>query len=402
MEISEYNKIVEISERRIREVSCDIIRPFMNKIEWNNRLIAITGSRGAGKTTLMLQHIKSTSFQEDEVLYVSLDNLWFEANSLLDLVDYFYKNGGRYIFIDEVHHLKKWQTIIKNIYDDYTKLHIVYSGSSLLKIDYEGADLSRRQIKYFMPGLSFREYLIFENAYIMEPISLPDLLEKHTAIAKMVVDKISVLKYFNTYLEKGYYPFYKDIYSGYDVRLTQIINQILDVDYPSIENVNYSTIQKIKKMLYILSQSCPQTPNMSVLYSQLDTDRNQGLKMLYALDKANLLSLLSSQKASLKNMARPDKIYCDNTNIMYALSQNIDEGTKRETFFLNQLKSAENNVLYPCKGDFMVNDMYLFEVGGPNKTFNQIKDIPNSFLAIDGIEIGRKNRVPLWMFGLLY
>ena len=184
--------------------------------------------------------------------------------------------------------------------------------------------------------------------------------------------------------------------------MSQVTNQILESDYPAIEKINYSTVQKIRKMLYILAQSCPQTPKMSELYGQLETDRNQGLKMLYVLDKANLLNILSSEKSTLKNMGRPDKIYCDNTNIMYSLTESINIGTKRETFFLNQLKSAGYEVLYPPKGDFLVNGKYLFEVGGKDKTFSQIKDIPDSYLAIDDIENGRGCRIPLWMFGLLY
>ena len=176
----------------------------------------------------------------------------------------------------------------------------------------------------------------------------------------------------------------------------------MESDYPAVEKINYSTVQKIKKMLFILAQSCPQTPKMTELYAQLETDRNQGIKMLSILDKANLLNILSSENASLKNMARPDKIYCDNPNIMYSLTENINVGTKRETFFLNQLRSAGYDVLYPSSGDFLVEGNFLFEVGGKDKSFDQIKDIPNSFLAIDDVEIGRGNRIPLWMFGLLY
>ena len=192
------------------------------------------------------------------------------------------------------------------------------------------------------------------------------------------------------------------MFAGYEQRIAQTINQILESDYPAVERINYSTVQKIKKMLFILAQSCPQTPKMTDLYNQLETDRNQGLKMLYILDRANLLNVLSSEKATLKNMARPDKIYCDNPNIMNSLTEKINTGTKRETFFLNQLKSAGYDVKYPEKGDFLVDGKYLFEVGGKDKTFDQIKDIPDSFLAIDDVEIGRGSRIPLWMFGLLY
>ncbi len=403
MELEEYNNILNLSRRRIREINTDIKRFLYYKIDWNDRLISISGSRGVGKTTLILQHIKEAFTENsDEALYVSLDNIWFESHSLIELVDVHYKNGGTHVFIDEVHYLKNWQTVIKNLYDNYQKLHIVYTGSSILRIDFNSGDLSRRQINYYLPGLSFREYLMFEKELNTEAIGLEQLLERHVSIAEEIVSKTRILKHFNNYLVSGYYPFYKEVYSGYKERLLQVVNQILESDYPAIEDIRYSTVKKIKKMLYILSQSCPQTPNMSDLYAQLETDRNQGLKMLYILEKAELLNLLSSEKASLKNMSRPDKIYCDNTNLMFALTEKVDTGTKRETFFLNQLKSAGYSVTYPAQGDFLVKEKYLFEVGGRKKSFDQIKDLPDSFLAIDDEETGRGNRIPLWIFGLLY
>ena len=403
MEIEEYYKIKDISDRRIRDISLNPKRFIYDSIDWRDRLIALYGARGTGKTTLLLQHIKeSFSDNLENVLYISLDNLWFEIHSLSGLIDMHYKNGGTHIFIDEVHHLKDWQKIIKNLYDDYPKLYFVYTGSSLLKIDYESGDLSRRQITYHLPGLSFREYLIFEGVDNYPAITLDDLLDKHTSIAEKITGNVKILKYFADYLKTGYYPFYKEVFSGYDVRLNQVINQIMESDYPATEKINYSTVKKIKRMLYILAQSCPQTPNMSELYTELETDRNQGLKMLYTLEKARLLNLLPSAKATLHYMSRPEKIYCDNTNIMYCLTQNIDTGTLRETFFLNQLKSAGYEVCYPEQGDFKIDGKYLFEVGGRRKSFNQIKDIPNSYLAIDDEEICHGNKIPLWMFGFLY
>lgn len=404
MNVDEYEKIVELSEKRVSAVSLKKTRFLLDKIDWRDRLILISGSRGAGKTTLILQHIKqSFSDNPEAALYVSLDNLWFETHSLVELVDMHHKNGGTHFFIDEVHYLKNWQQTIKNLYDDYLDIHIVYTGSSLLRIDVNAADLSRRQISYSLPGLSFREYLYFEDASEQKALNLEELLSDHKKIAgKVTEESRPVLKHFNEYLLKGYYPFYKEVFSGYEQRLMQITNQVLESDYPAIEAINYSTVQRIRKMLYILAQSCPQTPNMSELYNQLMTDRNQGLKMLNILDKAHLLSLLSSEKASLKNMSRPDKIYCDNTNIMYSLTEDVNIGTKRETFFLNQLRSAGHKVTYPTKGDFLVDDRYLFEIGGKDKSFDQIKDIPDSFLAIDDVEIGRGCKIPLWLFGFLY
>lgn len=399
----EMSKIYETSSRRVSNISLSKKRFLASRIDWRDRLIAISGARGTGKTTLILQHIKeSFADRPEEALYVSLDNLWFEKNELSMLVDSFYKNGGTHIFIDEVHYLKGWQTVIKNIYDDYPGLHIVYTGSSLLKLDVDAGDLSRRQIRYELPGLSFREYLYFEDLYEGSAYPLEEILNNHVKLATEITGNMRILKYFSDYLVSGYYPFYKEVYAGYELRLQQIVNQILESDYPATNSINYSTIQKIKKMLYILVQSCPQTPNMSELFRELETDRNQGLKMLYILESARLLSLLSAKKATLANMGRPDKIYCDNTNIMYSFSENINIGTKRETFFLNQLRSAGYEVVYPQTGDFVVDGRLLFEVGGRRKTFEQIKDIPDSYLAIDGEEIGRGNKIPLWMFGFLY
>ncbi|MBR5336430.1 MAG: ATP-binding protein [Lachnospiraceae bacterium] len=403
MDKEEYYKMLDLSERRIKECNTRTERFLLRRIDWRDRLIMISGSRGTGKTTMLLQHIKAAFVGKyDAALYVSLDNLWFETHSLAELVDIHFKNGGTHIFIDEVHYLKNWQLLIKNLYDDYPKLNIVYTGSSILKMDKNSGDLSRRQVSYNIPGLSFREYLYFEGIIEAEEVSLEELIKAHKDIAGSLTGGTFLLKHFSDYLLKGYYPFYKEVFSGYGQRLSQITNQILESDYPAVENINYSTVQKIKKMLYILAQSCPQTPNMVRLYDQLGTDRNQGLKMLYILDRANLLNLLSSEKNTLKNMSRPDKIYCDNTNIMYSLTENINTGTKRETFFLNQLRSAGYEVLYPSCGDFIVNGRFLFEVGGKDKSFDQIKDIPDSFLAIDDVEVGRGNKIPLWMFGLLY
>ena len=403
MDSEEYYRMLDLSNRRVREISYSTKRFLIDKIDWRDRLICISGSRGCGKTTMVLQHIRSEFMQNPEkALYVSLDNLWFGTHSLTELADIHFLNGGTHIFLDEVHYLKDWQIIVKNLYDNYPRLNIVYTGSSLLRIDFESGDLSRRQITYDLPGLSFREYLYFEGVIETDALNLQVLIKDHRTIAEDIAPHNIVLKHFKEYLLRGYYPFYKEVFAGYDRRIGQIVNQILESDYPAVENINYSTIQKIKKMLFILAQSCPQTPKMTVLYNQLETDRNQGLKMLYILDRANLLNILSSEKATLKNMARPDKIYCDNTNIMYSLTGDINAGTKRETFFLNQLKSAGYVVFYPDKGDFIVDGKYLFEVGGKDKSFDQIKDIPDSFLAIDDVEVGRGNKIPLWMFGLLY
>jgi len=338
----------------------------------------------------------------ERAAYVSLDSLWFANHTLQEVADWLQVNGYRRLFVDEVHHFKPWQTLIKNIYDDYPTLKIVYSGSSLMKLNSEGGDLSRRQRCYVLRGLSFREYLRFEGLGDFPACTLDEILKNHRAMARRVSSKLSVVAKFKDYLKDGYYPFYRDSRGGYLDRIAQVVTQTLERDWPETEDVSLATVKKTEKMLMILAASCPQVPKMNDLYAQLETDRNQGLKMLYALERAGLLSLLSSKSLDLGNLSRPDKIYCDNTNLMHALAPQVDVGTVRETFFLNQLRAAGHQVLYPAKGDFRVDGKWLFEVGGKGKGFDQIKDLPNSFVVNDGVEIGFGNKIPLWLFGFLY
>lgn len=400
--LNEIEDLIQGYHNRLRATTSKFYRNIYHDIDWEDKLICIKGPKGVGKSTLMLQHIRDSFSNIDDVLFLSLDNLWFTNHSLYEVASCFYSHGGRYLFLDEVHHYKPWQIALKNIYDDCPEMHIVFSGSSLLQIESGIADLSRRVVEYPLSGLSFREYLELDAGMTLPAVRLEDLLQNHTGIAMSITQQTKdILVYFSHYLEHGYYPFYKEVKRGYTQRLQRVVNHILDVDYPAIEEVEISTIRKAKKMLMVLAEQVPQMPTMTDLYRELETDRNQGLKMLYALQRAGLLGLLSDQTKALKMLSRPDKILMDNPNLMYALGSKQDIGTIRESFFFNQLRYVAR-VNYPHKGDFMVNQTYLFEVGGKSKSFEQIKDEPNSFLAIDGIEIGSRNRIPLWMFGLLY
>ena len=401
MEYSDVKILYDNSIRKIYNVNTDFKRYLYPTINWNNRLIGIKGARGVGKTTLVLQHIKETFKDVEKVLYVSMDDLWFTSHSVMDLVDYHVTHGGTYIFMDEIHRYDHWQTLIKNIYDHYNDLHIVYTGSSMLELDAKEGDLSHRLRSYELFGMSFREFLWFEGIAQLQAVTLEKLLQKHLRLALELTSKVKIIPLFEKYLKCGYYPYYAEEGDGFYQRLQGTIRQVLESDLPAVEDISFATIQKIKKMLMILAQRVPQTPKMSELYAQLETGRDQGLKMLHLLDRAGLVSLLSSEAKSLKQLSKPDKIYLGNPNLMYCLSQNIDTGTLRETFFNNLLRVAHSLVL-PSKGDFLVDEKWLFEVGGKTKDFSQIKDIPNSFLALDGIEFGQGNRIPLWMFGLLY
>lgn len=396
------DEILRIYNRRLQGTPEGFKRYLIDKIDWRDNLIAIKGAKGTGKTTMLLQHIKESFTDKDKALYLSLDNLWFETHSINDLIEYHYTHGGTHLFLDEVHYYPKWKTLIKNINDDYPGLHVVYTGSSMLKIDSGVADLSRRQLPYTLHGMSFREYLLYEGLAEIEPIPFDFLLNNHRQIAEDILSNgMKILPLFADYLRHGYYPFYKSVYSGFEIRLQQVVNHVLENDYPIIEGVEQSTIRKTKKMFMILAEQVPQPPNMSNLYNELETDRNQGLKMLYALEKAGLLALLSDKPKHIDKLSRPEKIFMDNSNLMYAYAMAPNIGTVRETFFLSQL-AVDHSVTYPAKGDFLVDGKYLFEVGGRKKSFEQIKDVADSYLAVDDTEIGHHNRIPLWMFGLLY
>lgn len=280
-------------------------------------------------------------------------------------------------------------------------MYVVYTGSSMLQMHAHEGDLSRRVRSYTLYGMSFREFMQLEGCDVGEAVALEELLTNHTTIATNIFTKVKVLPLFERYLKHGYYPFYQAEADGFGERLQTVIKRVIEEDVPMVEDVDFSTLQKVQKMLVVLAERVPLQPKMAELFRVLDTNRNTGMKMLYLLERASMLALYSSEIRSLKSLIKPDKIYLDNTNLMYALSQHVDEGTLRETFFYNQLKVL-HEILLPKQGDFLVDNQYLFEVGGASKTFEQIKDQPNSFLAVDDVEMGVGNRIPLWMFGLLY
>jgi len=397
----DYQQLESLFLAKIRKVDTKVVRYLYEKINWEARLIGIKGARGVGKTTLLLQRIKLAYKKTDDVFYVSLDNLWFQSHSLPELVDWLYQHGIRNLFLDEVHKYPDWATVIKNLYDTYDDLRIVYTGSSMLEIDHSRVDLSRRQTLYALQGLSFREYLAISNVKEVPSMGLTQLFKEHQSVAMDVSRDIPVAKYFEEYLRNGYYPFYKEAGNDYMSRLNETAVLVMETDMPAVESISYTTIQKTKQLLMLIAGNVPLVPNISKLSAQLETTRDSCLKMLYTLDKAGLLQLLTRNIKDYKHLVSPEKIFLGNTNLMYALGSRINEGTLRETFFLNQL-SLNHDVNMPSQGDFLVDNKYLFEVGGKNKTFEQIKDIQDSFLAVDDTEVGSRNRIPLWMFGLLY
>lgn len=402
MNYTDIQPLLNAFHRKLAATDLRFKRYLHQQINWNTRLLGIKGARGVGKTTLLLQHIKETYERVDDVFYVSLDNLWFQNHRAEELVDFLYTHGVTTVYFDEVHKYDNWRTFIKNMYDDYPGLNIVYTGSSMLAIDNSKSDLSRRQSLYTLRGLSFREYLDYEGIISLEPLPLEDLLERHTGYALDVIAKIRVLKYFEAYLNGGYYPYYKEAGKDYLMRIGEVAQLVIDSDIPAVEeSITYATRQKIKKLLMVVAENVPLEPNINKLSASLESSRDQMLKMLYWLDRAALLNLLTDKAKDYKHLAGPKKIYLENTNLMNALGGKVSKGTQRETFFANQV-GAVAALLMPKQGDFLVDGKYLFEVGGAQKTFDQIADLPDSYLAIDDVEVGNGNRIPLWLFGCLY
>lgn len=401
MEQQDILPLLTIYHRRLALTDTRFVRFLHDEINWSSRLIGIRGARGTGKTTLLLQHIKKSFSHIDDTLWISLDNIWFKTHHLTDLVEYLYNHGLRHLYIDEVHKHPDWAIILKNIYDSYPDLNVVYTGSSMLEIDNSQVDLSRRQSLYTLPVMSFREYLALSGTMELEAISLEELLKDHLSISMDIVSHCKVIKAFNEYLTRGCYPFSLEAGEEYLLKLAAITTLVIESDMPAIENVSYATIEKTKKLLAIIAQSVPLVPKVNKLVQALESTRDSCLRMLYTLDKAQILSLLTKEEKSYKQLSSPEKIYLANTNLMAALGVAVDVGNRRETFFNNQLQAIAT-VTVPQRGDFLINGKYLCEVGGASKSFDQIKDEPYSFLAVDDIEIGVGNRIPLWMFGLLY
>ncbi|MDE6285648.1 MAG: AAA family ATPase [Muribaculaceae bacterium] len=397
---------MDILVRRYRkllsEVKTHIHRSLYYSIDWNQSLIGIKGQRGVGKTTIMLQRIKDTDPQGDKSFYTSLDNLWFAEHNLIDLAEELVGRGVSHLYLDEVHRLPGWERQIKNLYDSYPELQIVFTSSSLLVVDYSIADLSRRVAMYTLPGLSFREYLEFEGEKPWGIISLDEALYSHETIAASISSRTDILRYFREYLKKGYYPFYKSMgLADYYGRLDQMVSTVIDCDIPAVESrIEYETLIKAKRLVGIIAGSQPYQPNMSTLAGLMGTNRNQLLKLLDLLDRAGIIRQVFNLANSPKTLSKPQKILLDNSTLMCALGTPMI-GAEREATFVSFL-SVGHRVGYAKDGDFIVDNRYLFEVGGKGKNFSQIRNIPDSFVASDDIEFGLGNKIPLWIFGFLY
>lgn len=387
----------------LRSVKQDFIRFLSNQINWNQRMIAIKGLRGAGKTTLLLQHIKFGLQKNEKALYATADHPWFYTHSLLELAELWSQTGGNRLFIDEVHKYPNWSNELKNIYDGFPEMHIVFTSSSALNIFKGQADLSRRVKVYELPGLSFREYLELKHNITKKPLELKNILNNHTELAQQFLKEYKPLPLFKEYLQTGYLPFsIEGNDQDYLLKLAQTINAVLENDLAGIEGYTASALQKIKRLLGVIAEVAPFEPNISSLARKMNLGRDSVYNYLDHLEKARLLNFLRYDTHGVAALQKPDKIYLENSNMAYALTPETNAGTMRETFIINQLKNARHAVHLASKGDFVIDNKWTVEVGGRNKTGSQITGIEKSFIVSDQIEIGFGNRVPLWLWGFLY
>ncbi len=401
--------LFEAQNRLLKKISLEKKRYLYSKIDWNLRIIGILGQRGVGKTTMMLQFIKEYYLNSDKALYISLDSPHFQTVSLFDFAKDFELNGGEILFIDEVHKYKDWSVHLKNIYD-FLDLKVVFSGSSLLQIAKQNADLSRRAIIYMLENLSFREYLFLNDIAFFDSFCLEEILQNHYQIASKICEKIKPIKVFREYLKYGAYPFILEGKDNYHQKIIQIINMILESDLPNVTKIEMQQIRKLKKLIYLLAVNVPFIPNIVDLSKATDISRPKLYEYLIDLEAARIINSVRSREKGYKVISKPEKLFMQNTNISYAITSKIDIGSAREAFFVNQIKnyfenknSFLNNYIFVAKkGDFLVDERYIFEIGGRGKDFSQIKDLPNSYIAADDIEIGFKNKIPLWLFGFLY
>lgn len=388
-------QLISRYKSKLQSTSTDFVRYLHDQIHWDAQLVALVGARGVGKTTLIMQHIKLHD-DPDTSLYISADDLYFASHTLVSLAEEFYREGGKHLYIDEIHRYPNWSTEIKNIYDFLPNLHVVYTGSSILDLEKGGADLSRRRLQYHLYGLSFREYLALAEGLQLPVASLEDVVGGKV----MLPADYRPLQHFHRYLQQGYYPFFRE--EEYLTRLDQTVNATLETDIPQFASLNFSTIKKLKLLLYIIAESVPFKPNMSNIARDTGISRNDLPDVFAYLNKAGLIEQLRTPVKGIRALGKVEKVYLDNTNLAHALSPHAtpDVGNLRETFFMTATRVTLDPLASEAS-DFELGE-YTFEVGGKNKSQAQIKGVPNAYVVKDGIEFGTPHVLPLWTFGFLY
>ena len=395
-------------DRLLANTSMDVVRDQMGQIHWNAQIISIMGPKGVGKSTLLRQYIKKNyPIGDRRALYCSADSVDFSTRSLVELAEEFFINGGELLVVDEIHKYKAgtsdWSKEVKEIYELFPKLKMIVSGSSLLKLKEGDADLSRRAIKYTMPGLSFREALRFYHGLEFPKWTLEDILSHPLDLWDMVASKCKPIAYFKEYLEKGYYPFLLEGEDDYFIRIEQVINYIIETELPQICKVDVANIRKVQALIKLIAEEVPFELNANKLAGSLEIGRDTVVEYLKHLGDAKVLNLLYSDKKKMGKLAKPDKVYMENPNILYALAPDkADIGTVRESFAVNSLSESHLVEYGKIQGDFKVDSRYTFEIGGRSKDFSQIAGVPDSYIFADDWDIPDGAKLPLWMLGFLY
>jgi predicted AAA+ superfamily ATPase len=391
--------IKKYQDRLLKNFSIIYKRYLFDEINFDDKMIAIYGARGVGKTTMLLEYLKELLSQDKKALYISLDYPFLSGMDLVEIVEEFVEDGGEYLLLDEVHRYNDFSSYLKTIYDLFD-IKVIVTGSSAISLLSAKSDLSRRVTLYNLRGFSFREFLELKYDKDINAYSLKEILKNHSSIAKELKLE-NILADFKEYLEVGYYPFYFDKRFSYYQNLLNTINLTIDIDLTSLGLIEQKYTYKLKKLLEVVCESKPFEVNYTKISALAEISRVKLYDYISYLNDSQMLLLIEETTKGLKKISKPAKIYLNNTNLLYAYCQNQEKGTIRETFFANQL-SSKYQLHISKQGDFLVDKRYTFEIGGAKKSFEQIKDIPNSFVVADDIELGTDAKIPLWLFGFLY
>jgi predicted AAA+ superfamily ATPase len=390
---TKYNKILNITNYNYK-------RYFFDKIDFDNKLIGILGSRGIGKTTFLIQYLQSLDIDFDKSLYFSADSIITSGVGLYTIAEEFSRFGGEILAIDEIHKIRNFEIELKEIYD-FLDMQVIFSGSSALQLEHSKADLSRRAVLYRFRGLSFREFLELKLNQTFPIFSLEEILSNHSNLARQITARIKPFVYLKEYQEYGYYPYYFEAPRSYKLKVEESINTVIENDLLYIFNIDIANIHKLKQLVKLLCLSKPFELNLSNLSKHIGIGRETLYRYIHYLTLGNVLQRVDLLNKKSNTFQKPSKLYLDNPNLTYTFCLNPDIGTVREQFFINMM-SINHTINYSKIGDFLVDEKYIFEIGGKNKSFKQIKDMANSFVVADDIEIGFRNKIPLWLFGFLY
>lgn len=396
------------SDRLLANTGMDIIRDKMDEIHWGSQLITIIGAKGVGKSTLIRQHLKQNyKLGDHRVLYCSADTVDMSTRTLVELAEEFSIRGGELLAIDEIHKYKPgtsdWSREIKEIYELFPDLKLIVSGSSLLRMREGDADLSRRAVKYTMPGLSFREALRFYHGLTFPKWTLDDILTHPYELWQSVSAKCKPVALFKEYLAKGYYPFLLEGEGDYYTKIEQVVGYIVETELPQICRVDVSNVRKLQALIAMICSETPFELNANRIAAALEIGRDTVVEYLKYLGDAKVLNLLYSDKKKIGKLSKPDKVYLENPNIMYALAPTkVEVGTLRETFAVGCLSESHNVEYGKTQGDFKVDAKYTFEIGGRSKDFSQIASVKDSYVFADDWDMPDGAKLPLWMLGFLY